>query len=376
VAVWIGASSFVCQVNGKLYKSILEIFTQKIIFTSAREELFSNFRLSHRGAIRKPPNAITWVCCLERLQSDHGECDAAAVLRVWNTSAPKASQIVGVKAMAVKNVMTSMNGDTKLCIIQHVDECGWENSAWTEECLSSKKIFPPYAPRGSSKAWNERQKITEASCKLMVSHVQAIHMMKSGLARRPTSKMEVEDLAIQAAVACALATEVKTHLPISETVLEDKWLSKFASGDSKVTSELAMALADKADKFVVRDIPTLAEIMDTHSGVAPVAAPFQMQVDKSELERSMFDLNLKQLEYDLQAWKVLDTKLGNYSSTVSALKTDWRLGAWKENLDAAATYFQNNALVASWEQDDLMHRFSHFKANVEKKLQLTAENMV
>ena len=362
--------------NPTFYISLLAVYTQKIKYASAREEVFANFRLSHRGSIRKPPNAITWVYCLEQLQEDHGERDASAVLKIWNVTSPKQSQIVGGKAQAVKNVMMLMSKEAKKLITSHVAQHGWEACAWNEDTLSSKKLFPPYAPRGANKVWNDRQKITTAAVDLMVKHVHSHHDKLHNNMKRAMMKSDCEEVALQAAVCHALVKEVQARLPITDAVMKVKWLDKFEQADAKVTSELAMAIADKNERFTLRDIPTLAEIMDTHSGDTPVAEPCKMSVDKAELERSTFELNMKQLEYDLQAWRVLDSKLSNYVGAMNTMKTDWRLNAWKDNMDVAKNYLKNNVLVASWEQEDLHPRFTSFKSTLEKKLQMSSESMV
>jgi hypothetical protein len=364
------------MVHPRLYASILQINVQCIKYNSKREEIFSNFRLSHQGAIRKAPSAITWVVALEALHEEHGETDAAAVLKVWNASASKQSQIVGGKAQTVKNIMQLMDKGAKVELIKHVAEHGWESCAWTDDVLASKKMYPGFAPRGGSKLWNERQKITGKSCKLMVESVQANHAKMNAGLKRPTSKLDAENLAAQAALAYALVAEVKGIMPISEDILEAKWLAKFAEADAKVTSELAMALAEKSEKFMVHDIATLAEIMNSHSKVSPIMAPLKMVVEKSELEKSTFELNMKQMEYDLQAWRVLDQKLSSYVTAVAAVKTDWRLNAWKENLEIAQNFFQNHCLTVSWEQDSMMPLYTAFKSSIEKKLQLAGGSCV
>jgi hypothetical protein len=63
------------QTHPKLYDSILRIEVHRVEFASKREELFANFKLSHRGSIRKPPNVLTWVFALGKLQRNQAEAD-------------------------------------------------------------------------------------------------------------------------------------------------------------------------------------------------------------------------------------------------------------------------------------------------------------
>jgi hypothetical protein len=61
------------QTHPKLYASILKIEVHRVEFASKQEELFSNFKLSHRGSIRKPPNVVTWVFALSKLLRTQSE---------------------------------------------------------------------------------------------------------------------------------------------------------------------------------------------------------------------------------------------------------------------------------------------------------------
>ena len=139
-------------------------------FSRAKEEVFYNFKESIRGSIRKPPNAMTWVHSLMALVKC-GESDTGGVIRTWNAQATRSSQIVGEKSQSIKNVMELMPAAAYKSIMDLVAKIGWERSPWSDQALANKKIYPGFAPRGASKAWNERTKITRASMTLMVDHI-------------------------------------------------------------------------------------------------------------------------------------------------------------------------------------------------------------
>ena len=148
-------------------------------------------------------------------------------------------------------------------------------------------------------------------------------------------------------------------------------------GDSKIVTELAMALVEKNEKFTIRDIPTLSEIMDAHNTVAPLATePSKMVIEKGELEKSTYELNMKQMAYDLQAWKVFAGKMSDHYSAMAHMKLDWHMTAWKENMEAVSHYFENIACIACWEKGDVETKFQKFKVAVEKKFQLASNNVV
>ncbi len=130
-----------------LYTSILTIHTQRLKFSSQKAAIFNNFKMSHRGSIRKPPSAVTWVVVLAELEAEHGEKDPTAVIKSWNTEAAIGDRIVGAKSMAVKNIM-KMDPETKALLVQHVMKHTWDACAFTEDVLACGKFFPGYQPRG------------------------------------------------------------------------------------------------------------------------------------------------------------------------------------------------------------------------------------
>ena len=48
------------EIHPQLYASIQQIFCHQVVFESKRDEMLANFKLSVRGSIRKPPNAVVW----------------------------------------------------------------------------------------------------------------------------------------------------------------------------------------------------------------------------------------------------------------------------------------------------------------------------
>lgn len=127
------------------------IYVFHVQLGSRREEVFGNFKMSARGAIRNPPSPVTWVFSLERLALECSETDSAAVIKVWNGQASKAQQLTGAKAVSVKHIL-EMPPLAKTKLMDHVAAVGWESCAWTEDALSSKKLWPGFKPRGTSKA--------------------------------------------------------------------------------------------------------------------------------------------------------------------------------------------------------------------------------
>ena len=78
--------------------------------------------MSHRGALRRAPSCITWVCVLEKFQKEHGERDHTALIKAWNAQNAKSNQIVGAKAHPVENILTLMDQACKDELVAHFSE--------------------------------------------------------------------------------------------------------------------------------------------------------------------------------------------------------------------------------------------------------------
>ena len=115
------------QIAPNVWKSFRCLRFYNVEFSTLRDQTFNNFKLSCRGAIRKPPNVISWVVMLGRM-TEAGDRDVGAILRQWNRDNVKAANVVGAKAQAVKNVLEVASPETKNILVAHVSEFGWEHT--------------------------------------------------------------------------------------------------------------------------------------------------------------------------------------------------------------------------------------------------------
>jgi hypothetical protein len=254
------------QTIPQFYKSVQKIEVHRIEFSSQRAQIFSNFKLSHRGSIRKPPNTLTWVFALDKLQKEHGETDPSNVVSMWNSEVAKANQLLGSKASSVKNLLEFMPEDGRRELISHSNTHGWEQCAWTEDMLASKKLLPGQTPRTPNKKWNLRQTTCNESCTLMVKQINSDFEKMPLHARRKGTKTGAEEAALICALAWNVAMEAQQLMPIEDATLKSGFLDKVANSDPKVITELLLALAEKTEKFTPRDIGTLYDLMQAHQG--------------------------------------------------------------------------------------------------------------
>lgn len=359
----------------KFHESCCEIFAVRVNFTSKRAEMFANFKLSQRGAIRKPPNVASWVYALETLQQKHGESDTNSVVSTWNSSVAKANQLVGAKGMAVRNVLSLMPAEAKRAFMTHVSEFGWDGCAWTEEVLGSKKIYPGHAPRVGSKSWSDRLKRTEKSTCLMVSFIQAD--FKGRAVPRKSSKADVEEMADWCAAVVSLAAQVQSLMPIPDEVMESEFIGRFASCDASIVADIQMAVTEKLDKFNVRDIKALANLMDKHAGSGDFGKASEILIEQGHIEKSSFELDLDRAKFDLQAWRVFDKKMASFMTAIAHTKSDWRIKQHKENKDAVQSFLSVHARFTSFEDQNVAEReLSKFRASIEKNHQIPTSSVV
>eukprot|EP00959_Pyramimonas_sp_CCMP1952_P315467 6602620-Pyramimonas_sp.AAC.1 len=84
-----------------------------------------NFKQSVRGAIRQPPNVVTWIVTLMRLQKSGAAVDPQIVVQEWNNTCPKQSQLKGGQAMAAQLVLEKMPPSLLSKVVDHVYQVGW-----------------------------------------------------------------------------------------------------------------------------------------------------------------------------------------------------------------------------------------------------------
>lgn len=146
------------------------IFVYHIKEESAQAEALLNFQISLRGSLRKAPHLLQWVAALTSLKKK-GYSDPSDLIKRYNTTAPKAQQLNGMKGQAVKNIMTSMTPALIDMLQTHVSKFGWEGGVFSDDALSSKKILPEYAGRAppGRKTWINRLRMSEKATSLCFS---------------------------------------------------------------------------------------------------------------------------------------------------------------------------------------------------------------
>ena len=174
---------------------------------------------------------------------------------------------------------------------------GWEVCCWSDDALSSKKIYPKYQFPAKTKKWQTRVRTSEDSMRLLVKRVQATHGKGVRLYMKKLDTKELEALAERAAAVENMGKEVQQTVPLSNEVLEKEWWGPWAAGSEHINREVQVHLMDKSETFQpAQNIPTLKGLVDNHLfSSGPIV---QSPNERDTLVVDEFALLLKQLTYD------------------------------------------------------------------------------
>lgn len=329
-----------------LWQSIREIHAYDMAFTSAKEEVFSSFRMSCRGSIRRPPNVLTWCITLQKLKTS-GEADVSNIMKQWNSQSTKNHALVGAKSTSVKNLLELADAKVLDAILECVSRHGWENSPFSEDSFGTRKMFPGQHWRIGGKAWTDRCVITPESCLSMVLHIIAVHGSCPPAARRKSSKSDMEARAQTAAVVTALAREA-TAAGLAWQDVDTHWVQPWIRGDSKVEMEVQSALADRSNNFCIRDIPIMQQLFDNKGASSNAFICIEEeQVKKQchELEASTFELTMKKLEYDCAAWHIYKEKVEKWEHRLRAKCLEWNTRRHEQALIAVKEFWKAHVVI-------------------------------
>lgn len=348
-------------------------------FASAREALFQNFRLAGRGSIRRPPHLLDWVHSLRQLAQKAGERDTGIVIRLWNAQCAQTLQIVGRKAMALKNLMEQMPEEGLALVAEMVSATGWEEGCWTEDALASKRIFPGHVFRVvESKAWSARQTVTKASCVLMLERVR--RELRKGLLRGKILEKQIAERAQMAAVVTHMVAEFKKIAPVPPEDA-DQWVDLFAEGDPGLDMELRSAVMRHDEKFVPTNLPSLQAILDKHAGRSIGGNQIhqvteKVRVQATELEESTFHLLQKQVEYDKEAFKCYLSRVGNVERAAYHKKMEWQVQCHQISQTAAEAWWAKNITLLNAESPGVTNAFRELVVELSKRHSVLAERVV
>jgi hypothetical protein len=109
-----------------------------------------------------------------------------------------------------------------------VSELGWDNSPFSDDNLSSKKVYPGFVFRcPGNKAWNDRGRVTTKSAVLMFENVTRVAKATPLAQRQTWLKVKIEQKAELAAMVINLSEELASTLALPEGVIEKDFIDVF-----------------------------------------------------------------------------------------------------------------------------------------------------
>ena len=287
-----------------------------------KAEALLAFKISTKGAIRQAPSAITWFITLANL-SRYGVTDPSAVIAEWNSSNGRTSALVGGKAMAVKLLLEKAPKTCANFLIQHVGAWGWNNCAFSDDGLASKKIYPGYCWKHQKPGWADRNQVTDRS---MLIHLRASVQDfegKPAFARRKINRKDMEDFSEMSAFVESIFQEVKRSTNIKEDIVQMVLVDAFVEQkDTELLLELNSLLSEKPEKISFERISVIKTALLDHSLTSPIQiSTLSMTQD---LEQNEFNCTRCAIEHDVQATIVFDKKQNNFEKATYWKKLEWR----------------------------------------------------
>ena len=212
------------MLNPTLYSSVLTVYGHYYPQESKVEESLKNMRISCAGSIRRPPNVIQTVSTIHKLVTKGGLKHYQDYVRRWNRTAPRAFQIVGQRATSLKLLFELAPLNVVGEIMDHIGRTSFAGSAWTDDNLSSKKMYPGYTFPTKGKTWmSSTRRVTKETMLLHIRKIHSDHESTPACMRKKLPNSEIVVWAERAALCWHLGQEFLKMVPISQCKLESSW---------------------------------------------------------------------------------------------------------------------------------------------------------
>ena len=183
-----------------------------------------------------------------------------------------------------------------------MSELGWNNCLFSDDNLSSKKSYPGYQHKATgAKSWSARVKTSDNSMSLHMHRAIAVHKQSPPHYRKKPDKREMELMSERAAAVYETGQELLREIPITPAKLKEKYYDRYETGCNRIEVDISAALLEKNEKFNIRDIGVLAELILDHQATRPVTIPALLG---QGLAQDEFDFSVKQIAYDKEVYRV------------------------------------------------------------------------
>ena len=348
-----GSGSLLLQAFEKMRNSLACIYIHHVKHSTLENEVFHNFRTSLRGSIRKPPHMLTWVSVLSTLKGKGYE-DSAAVIGRFNQTVAKAQQLIGSKAVAVGNLLFHLPPDVLSFLHTHVSQHGWEQCALSDDNLASKKILPNFVFKPVHKSWKPLCAMSIDVTKLIFRRIFA-EFEGNPAANRKLPKMRVDQIAESACVLVNLTKQLCEQFPIPMAHAETEILDQWVASHTGLELEMHEIMAEKRATLNVTDIRFFRAVVESHQCKIPVNSSNAVEIQLTQLDQDKFDLVMKQLDYDMAAFRTYKSKMENFRTSVHHTKVDWRRKRKEEANQWVTSWLAKKSSIFTYKDEQTAH---------------------
>ena len=146
--------------------------------------------------------------------------DYQEYVRRWNKNSARTFQISGQRATSLKLLFECAPLAVVSCILGHVGRLSFSQCVWTDDNLSSKRMYTGHQFSAKGKKWLARLRVTHESMMLHVERMQTAHESIPTFMRRKPTMAEVASCAEKAAACYHLGAELLNMLPIKPAVIK------------------------------------------------------------------------------------------------------------------------------------------------------------
>jgi hypothetical protein len=200
--------------HAMLYESLLCIYVHHVPQDTKVDEALVNLTKSAAGSIRRAPNTISIIMIIFNLLQAGALQDYSEFVRRWNRKSGSASAIQGKRATALKFLFELAPREAVIIMYNHIGKMSQGSSAWSDDNIASKKLFPGHSFSAKCKKWAARIRVTDDSFIMWLKFIQKAHEAKPKKEVRRNDLSENISLAEQAAAVWHLGQELLLAVPI------------------------------------------------------------------------------------------------------------------------------------------------------------------
>lgn len=253
-------------------------------------------------------------------------------------------------------------------ILEHMSALGWDSCAWTDDNLSSKKLYPKFSFPARSREWVQRLRTSDRSMLLAVCYVQNNFLSRAKEIRHKPYLDTVEEISKRAALSISILDEFCQAAPLSKEMVFNDWCWAWASGDAAIDVELVGLLMDRPANLDVRTgIHSLKVLLDQSALSQPIG---RQPEEESKLVEDEFDLFVRQVEYDCQVFETFLKKKMTAQAARDHATIKWKQRCLQQCAVAAQSFLDSCCRIIVWEKkaEKMIAEVMNFRRQIMTKI--------